>query len=131
MWSIISNISSIVTCIAFLLYLAGHIWIVIKNKDNICTKIIIIHWGETFSMKSVGICRVDKMGRFVIPKRLRREMDLNTGTGLEISVNGNSVILEKVENRCVFCRQKENLKIAFDKYYVCDKCRYILKCILE
>ena len=37
------------------------------------------------------------MGRFVIPKRLRREMDLNTGTGLEISVNGNSVILEKVE----------------------------------
>lgn len=83
------------------------------------------------SMKSVGICRVDKMGRFVIPKRLRREMDLNTGTGLEISVNGNSVILEKVENRCVFCRQKENLKIAFDKYYVCDKCRYILRCILE
>ncbi len=98
---------------------------------SVCTKIIVIHWGETFSMKSVGICRVDKMGRFVIPKRLRREMDLNTGTGLEISVNGNSVILEKVENRCVFCRQKENLKIAFDKYYVCDKCRYILKCILE
>ena len=87
-------------------------------------------------MKSVGICRVDTGGiepdsKDVIPKRLRREMDLNTGTGLEISVNGNSVILEKVENRCVFCRQKENLKIAFDKYYVCDKCRYILKCILE
>lgn len=38
MWSIISNISSIVTCIAFLLYLAGHIWIVIKNKDNIYNK---------------------------------------------------------------------------------------------
>ena len=38
MWSIISNISSIVTCIAFLLYLAGHIWIVIKNKDNIYEK---------------------------------------------------------------------------------------------
>lgn len=38
MWSIISNISSIVTCIAFLLYLAGHIWIVIKNKDNIYHK---------------------------------------------------------------------------------------------
>ena len=34
----ISNISSIVTCIAFLLYLAGHIWIVIKNKDNIYEK---------------------------------------------------------------------------------------------
>lgn len=40
MWSIISNISSIVTCIAFLLYLAGHIWIVIKNKDNIYEKYI-------------------------------------------------------------------------------------------
>ena len=39
-------------------------------------------------MKSVGICRVDKMGRFVIPKRLRREMDLNTGTGLESPLMG-------------------------------------------
>lgn len=82
-------------------------------------------------MKSVGICRVDKMGRFSIPHKVRREMALSTSTELEIYVNGNSVILKKLEDCCVFCQQKENLKIAFNKYYVCDKCLHFLKGIFK
>lgn len=82
-------------------------------------------------MKSVGMCRVDKMGRFVIPKKLRCEMALNTGTELEIYVNGNSVILEKLENRCVFCRQKEDLRATLNGLYVCTKCCNVLEYLTE
>lgn len=42
MWNIISNVSSIVTCVAFLLYLAGHIWVVIKNRYNIYEKFSVV-----------------------------------------------------------------------------------------
>ena len=34
MWNIISNVASIVTCVAFLLYLAGHIWVVLKSRHT-------------------------------------------------------------------------------------------------
>lgn len=46
MWEIISNISSIVTCVAFLLYLAGHIWVVLKNKHNIYEKFSLILFDD-------------------------------------------------------------------------------------
>lgn len=82
-------------------------------------------------MKSMGMCRVDKTGRISIPHKVRREMAINTGTELEISISGESVILEKVENRCVFCRSKDNLKVVLNGYCVCDDCRDILACIVE
>ena len=46
MWQTISNISSIVTCLAFLLYLAGHIWVIIKNRHIIYEKFTVIPFDE-------------------------------------------------------------------------------------
>ena len=63
MWSIISNISSIVTCIAFLLYLAGHIWIVIKNKDNIYEKFSVIPYDSNIDIENEdNVLIVDSVG---------------------------------------------------------------------
>ena len=42
MWTTISNIASIVTCVAFLLYLAGHIWVVVKNRHTIYEKLTVL-----------------------------------------------------------------------------------------
>lgn len=82
-------------------------------------------------MKSMGMCRVDKTGRISIPHKVRHEMALSTGTELEISISGESVILEKAENRCVFCRQKEDLRATLNGLYVCTKCCNVLEYLTE
>ena len=47
-------------------------------------------------MKSTGITRnVDQLGRVVLPKELRRTLNLEEGTPLEIFVEGEQIILQK------------------------------------
>ena len=49
-------------------------------------------------MKSTGIVRrIDELGRVVIPKELRRTLDLNEGDPMEFYVDGDKVILRKYE----------------------------------
>lgn len=50
-------------------------------------------------MKSTGIVRrVDELGRVVIPKELRRALDINEKDPLEIFVEQDKVILQKFSN---------------------------------
>lgn len=51
MWQVISNVSSIVTCLAFLLYLAGHIWVVLKSKHTIYEKFTIIPYNSDIKIE--------------------------------------------------------------------------------
>jgi len=56
------------------------------------------------SMKNTGIVRkVDELGRVVIPKELRNTLGINERDPLEIYVEGHKIILQKYQNRCVFC----------------------------
>ena len=49
-------------------------------------------------MKSTGIVRrIDDLGRIVIPKEIRRTLDLPEGTPMEISVDGSKIILQKYQ----------------------------------
>ena len=48
-------------------------------------------------MKATGITRkVDELGRIVLPKELRRTMDIDVGTPLEIFVEGDGIVRESV-----------------------------------
>ena len=50
-------------------------------------------------MKSTGIVRkVDELGRIVLPKELRRTLNIDPRDALEIYVDGNMIILKK--RRC-------------------------------
>lgn len=55
-------------------------------------------------MKSTGIVRkIDQLGRVVIPKELRRTLDLNESDPMEILVDGDKVVLRKYEaNRACY-----------------------------
>ena len=56
-------------------------------------------------MKSTGMTRqVDKMGRVVIPKEIRAQLNIkNNVDSFEISVQGDKVILQKYHPTSIFC----------------------------
>ena len=75
-------------------------------------------------MKAIGIVRkVDELGRIVIPKELRRTLNIEEGDPLEIFVDGEQLILKKYEpdNECIFCRGGKFV-IEFKGKKVCTNC---------
>ena len=73
-------------------------------------------------MKAIGIVRkVDELGRIVIPKELRRTLNIEEGDPLEIFVDGEEVILRKYEPGCVFCGNVKYV-VEFKGKKVCTNC---------
>ncbi len=73
-------------------------------------------------MKSTGVVRkIDELGRIVLPSELRKVFGIGVGDELEISVDGEQVILQKRRDLCVFCGAEEPA-IEFKGRKVCDTC---------
>ena len=54
-------------------------------------------------MKSTGIVRrVDDLGRIVLPRELRKVLEINERDELEIFVEGGRIILQKYQPSCIF-----------------------------
>ena len=80
-------------------------------------------------MKSTGIVRkIDELGRIVIPMELRNKLKIEEKDHIEIYVDGSSIILKKIEESCVFCGNKKDVKIYKDKP-ICEKCISYFKCL--
>ena len=80
-------------------------------------------------MKSTGIVRrVDQLGRIVLPRELRRTLDIETEDPLEIYVNGAQIILQKYEPACIFCGEAKDI-VSYKGKNVCRECaREVRKC---
>lgn len=73
-------------------------------------------------MKSTGIVRkVDDLGRIVLPKELRKVLDIDERDPLEIFVDGTFIMLQKYEPSCVFCGNAGNIT-SFKGKNVCSDC---------
>ena len=78
-------------------------------------------------MKSRGITRcVDELGRIVIPKEIRKKLDITPETPLEIHLEGNTITMQKDVSVCVFCGA-ESADIEFKGKRICPECRSELK----
>lgn len=78
-------------------------------------------------MKSTGMVRnVDELGRIVIPKEIRKKLEIAEKDPLEIFVDGHSVVLKKIEENCVFCGSTKNLT-KYKNKLICEKCFKELK----
>lgn len=78
-------------------------------------------------MKSTGIVRkVDELGRIVVPMELRKTMDIKEKDPIEIFTDGDSIILRKYTDSCVFCGDNENT-VRFEGKVVCKNCLAKLK----
>ncbi|MGH2729830.1 MAG: AbrB/MazE/SpoVT family DNA-binding domain-containing protein [Actinomycetota bacterium] len=73
-------------------------------------------------MKSTGVVRkIDELGRIVLPSEIRKVFGIHEGDELEISVNGEQVILEKRKDLCTFCGAEEPA-IDYKGRRVCEPC---------
>lgn len=74
-------------------------------------------------MKDTGMARkVDDLGRIVLPIELRRLHDIKTGDALEISVDGDAIVLRKLAQGCVFCGTGDDLT-SFRGRALCTPCQ--------
>ena len=74
-------------------------------------------------MNSTGIIRtLDNMGRVVIPREIRKQLDMTDGTdSFEIFMDGDNIVLKKHKPFCVFCKSQEEC-IEFENQTVCKSC---------
>lgn len=73
-------------------------------------------------MKSGGLVRnLDELGRIVIPKEIRKQLEINQKDPLNISVSGKNIVLSKLETGCVFCNNTSKLTMYKDKL-ICKNC---------
>jgi transcriptional pleiotropic regulator of transition state genes len=73
-------------------------------------------------MKSTGVVRkIDELGRIVLPSELRRVFGIREGEELEISVDGERVILQKRGDICIFCGA-DSPAIEYQNRRVCQSC---------
>ncbi len=78
-------------------------------------------------MKATGIVRnVDELGRIVIPKEMRKKMDIHPNDPIEIYVEDEKIILAKYVPHCVLCGSDENV-VEFKTKRLCTECIRELK----
>jgi len=79
-------------------------------------------------VKSTGIVRIiDDFGRLVLPKEMRRTMDIGEGDPVEVFTEGDSIVLKKYERGCTFCGELNGTMMDFGGQKICQKCRPILR----
>lgn len=78
-------------------------------------------------MKPAGfLCKIDKLGRIVIPKPLRSKFDIDTGDTIELFTEPDAIVIKKYAMRCTFCGNSDELS-EFHGKPVCVNCLSQLK----
>ena len=73
-------------------------------------------------MKDTKITKtIDELGRLGIPKHMRKALGVEDGEPVELYLDGNTLIIKKASNACIFCDNTESLTL-FNGKYVCAEC---------
>ena len=70
-----------------------------------------------------GIVRkIDDLGRIVLPAETRRLFNIREGDQLAISVEGDNILIRKLEDTCTFCGSTKDVG-GFKGKGICSRCR--------
>ena len=70
-----------------------------------------------------GIVRkIDDLGRIVLPAETRRLFNIREGDQLAISVEGEHILIRKLEDTCTFCGNTKDVT-GFKGKGICKSCR--------
>lgn len=83
----------------------------------------------------IGIVRkLDSLGRVVIPKEIRKKLDIKNNDEVSISMDRDTVYIKKFkeyENKfCFMCNSQEDL-VELEEKHICSKCIISATEILE
>ena len=74
------------------------------------------------NMVEEGIVRrLDKLGRIVIPKEMRKVMNVKEDDFVRIIKHKNSIIIKKVADSCMFCGSESDL-VEYKDVCFCRSC---------
>ena len=78
-------------------------------------------------MKETGIVRcIDGLGRIVLPKEMRKCMNIDSGDELEIFVEKDCIVLKKYAPCCIFCGGEADV-VNYRGKMICTNCAAELK----
>jgi len=79
-------------------------------------------------MKATGYVRkLDSLGRIVLPKSLRRQLNIKVGDNIEMFVDQDgNVVLDKYLPRCVFCENVSEDLVEYKGKVICRDCLSML-----
>lgn len=73
-------------------------------------------------MSDSGIARkVDRLGRVVLPVEIRRSLGIEVGDLIDVSIDGQRVVMRKVARGCTFCDSPDQLREFADRL-ICEAC---------
>lgn len=74
-------------------------------------------------MKVTGIVRrIDDLGRVCLPKEFRDVLDMESGSKVEMSIEGDRIMIGRYGKSCVFCGDECAALHEFWDKHVCDAC---------
>ena len=78
-------------------------------------------------MKVGGVIRtIDKLGRVVIPKSMCKALHIEENDELDVTMEGERIILQKRCDGCIFCNSTVGL-VIYNGRKVCAACVQSLK----
>ena len=78
-------------------------------------------------MKTSGITRrIDHLGRIVVPKSMCKALQIEENDPLDITMEGDRIIIRKIWDGCIFCGKADRLMI-YNGRKVCEVCIENLK----
>jgi AbrB family transcriptional regulator, transcriptional pleiotropic regulator of transition state genes len=66
--------------------------------------------------------KVDDLGRVVIPAQIRRALNIREGDAVEVTVEGERIVLARPRDACVFCGREDEDLLRFRNRLVCRDC---------
>ena len=79
-------------------------------------------------MATAKATRMDAQGRVILPPHIRKEMNLNPGQLVNVSLEGGTITIRPDEERCYMCGESgENMHytevtIGHSKKIICYRC---------
>lgn len=67
---------------------------------------------------------VDELGRVVIPMEIRNKTNISAKTLLNITTEGDKIVIEKVSDSCAYCAATDNLidNLKINGKCLCKEC---------
>lgn len=78
-------------------------------------------------MKTGGVTRkIDGLGRIVVPKSMCKALYIQENDELDVTMEGERIVLQKRQTGCVFCESTEGL-LSYNGRKLCRACAEGLK----